>query len=232
MESYLDEVNNNNRNMGITTLLEDTVKNRNLDQITSLKLQAPMSVNRLCMLGTYVPNLVELDLTDSFLPSFRDFAFKLNNLKVLKVASCNLKSLDGIWNIPNVEVLYAPDNDINDLMLCSTLIKLVNLDLSKNKIMNLTRLHFLNFCEHLRCLSLTGCPVAKIENFEKNIREILPNLEQFNGNQTAEIENVKPKLTIQSIVCGNITAALRSKKANHKGNRKHSLEAETNILSQ
>jgi hypothetical protein len=51
--------------------------------------------------------------------------------------------------------------------------------------MNLTRLHFLNFCEQLRCLSLTGCPVAKIENFEKNIREILPNLEQFNGNQTA-----------------------------------------------
>lgn len=50
---------------------EDTVRNRNLDQITSLKLQAPMSVNRLCMLGTYVPNLVELDLTDSFLPSFR-----------------------------------------------------------------------------------------------------------------------------------------------------------------
>lgn len=52
---------------------EDTVKSKNLDQITSLKLQAPMSVNRLCMLGTYVPNLVELDLTDSFLPSFRLF---------------------------------------------------------------------------------------------------------------------------------------------------------------
>lgn len=50
---------------------EDTIKNRNLDQITSLKLQAPMSVNRLCMLGTYVPNLIELDLTDSFLISFR-----------------------------------------------------------------------------------------------------------------------------------------------------------------
>lgn len=52
---------------------EDTVKNRNLDQITSLKLQAPMFVNRLCMLSTYVPNLVELDLTDSFLPTFRLF---------------------------------------------------------------------------------------------------------------------------------------------------------------
>jgi len=57
---------------------EDTVKNRNLDQITSLKLQAPMSVNRLCMLGTYVPNLVELDLSDSFLPSFRLFPQQIN----------------------------------------------------------------------------------------------------------------------------------------------------------
>jgi len=54
-------------------LKEDTVKNRNLDQITSLKLQAPVSVNRLCMLSTYVPNLIELDLTDSFLPTFRLF---------------------------------------------------------------------------------------------------------------------------------------------------------------
>lgn len=50
--------------------------------------------------------------------------------------------------------------------------------------MNLTRLHFLNFCEQLRYLSLTGCPVAKIEGFEKNVRDILPNLKQFNGNQT------------------------------------------------
>eukprot|EP00102_Acyrthosiphon_pisum_P023794 XP_016661004.1 PREDICTED: uncharacterized protein LOC107884077 isoform X2 [Acyrthosiphon pisum] len=178
-----------------------------------------MSVNRLCMLGTYVPNLVELDLTDSFLPSFRDFAFKLDNLKVLKVASCNLKSLDGVWNIPNVEELFASDNDISDLMLCSTLVKLTTLDLSRNKIMDLTRLHFLNFCEQLRCLSLSGCPVAKVENFEKNVRNILPNLNHFNGNQTSEIEQVKPKLTIESIVCGNITAALRSRKTNYSGNK-------------
>lgn len=61
----------------------------------------------------------------------RDFAFKLDCLKILKVASCNLKSLDGVWNIPNVEELYAPDNDICDLMLCSTLVKLITLDLSR-----------------------------------------------------------------------------------------------------
>jgi len=62
---------------------------------------------------------------------YRDFAFKLDNLKILKVASCSLRSLDGVWNIPNVEELYAPDNDINDLMLCSTLVKLTTLDLSR-----------------------------------------------------------------------------------------------------
>lgn len=62
---------------------------------------------------------------------YRDFAFKLDNLKVLKVASCNLKSLDGVWNIPNVEELFASDNDISDLMLCSTLVKLITLDLSR-----------------------------------------------------------------------------------------------------
>jgi len=50
--------------------------------------------------------------------------------------------------------------------------------------MDLTRLHFLNFCEQLRCLSLSGCPVAKVENFEKNVRNILPNLNHFNGNQS------------------------------------------------
>jgi len=54
----------------------------------------------------------------------------------------------------------------------------------RNKIMDLTRLHFLNFCEQLKSLSLSGCPVAKVENFEKNVRSILPNLNHFNGNQT------------------------------------------------
>jgi len=50
--------------------------------------------------------------------------------------------------------------------------------------MDLTRLHFLNFCEQLHSLSLAGCPVAKIENFEKKVHNILPNITQFNGNQT------------------------------------------------
>lgn len=50
--------------------------------------------------------------------------------------------------------------------------------------MDLTRLHFLNFCEQLQYLSLSECPVTKIENFEKNVRDILPNLTQLNGNQT------------------------------------------------
>lgn len=50
--------------------------------------------------------------------------------------------------------------------------------------MDLTRLHFLNFCEKLRCLSLSGCPVAKIENFEKKVHTILPDLNKLNGNQT------------------------------------------------
>lgn len=50
--------------------------------------------------------------------------------------------------------------------------------------MNLTKLHFLNFCEQLQNLSLSGCPVTKIENFEKKVNEILPNVKQLNGNQT------------------------------------------------
>lgn len=47
----------------------------------------------------------------------------------------------------------------------------------------MSRLHFLNFCEQLQCLSLLGCPVAKIHNFEKKVHTILPNLNQLNGNQ-------------------------------------------------
>ncbi|XP_050441482.1 leucine-rich repeat-containing protein 56-like [Adelges cooleyi] len=136
------------------------------------------------MLSTYVPNLVQLDLTDSFLPSLRDFAFKLDNLKILTVTSCGLRSLDGIWNVPNIEELYAADNDISDITLCSTLTDLTVLDFARNKIMNLSKLHFLNFCERLRCLTLSGCPVAKIEDFNKKIREILPKLSELNGIQS------------------------------------------------
>ncbi|XP_050519980.1 acidic leucine-rich nuclear phosphoprotein 32-related protein-like [Daktulosphaira vitifoliae] len=216
MDYDLDEINNNN-NIGITALLEDTVRQKKLEQITSLKLQVPMTVNRLCMLSTYVPNLIELDLTDSYLSSFRDFAFKLNNLKILRVASCNLKSLDGIWNVPNIEELYAPDNDLSDILLCSALSKLVVLDLTRNKIINLLKLHFLNFCKELHTLTLTGCPVTKIENFEKRVFEILPHIKELNGNQLTEPLKIEDhtSATIDMVVCGNITAALRSKKKNN-----------------
>lgn len=50
--------------------------------------------------------------------------------------------------------------------------------------MDLTKLHYLNFCEQLQCLSLSGCPVAKIKHFDKKVHTILPNLNQLNGNKT------------------------------------------------
>lgn len=50
--------------------------------------------------------------------------------------------------------------------------------------MDLTRIHFLNFCEQLQNVSLSGCPVAKIDNFEKKVRTILPNINQLNGNRS------------------------------------------------
>lgn len=65
--------------------------------------------------------------------------------------------------------------------------------------MNLTKLHFLNFCEQLQNLSLSGCPVAKIENFEKKVNEILPNVKQLNGNQTLGKLFYCLKLTIHVI---------------------------------
>lgn len=50
--------------------------------------------------------------------------------------------------------------------------------------MDLTRIHFLNFCEQLQNVSLSGCPVTKIDNFEKKVHSILPNINRLNGNQT------------------------------------------------
>lgn len=77
----------------------------------------------------------------------------------------------------------------------------------RNKIMDLTRLHFLNFCEQLQNLSLSGCPVAKIENFEKKVRNILPNINQFNGNQTLgkpfNVRKILLKKNVLNIYCGN-----------------------------
>jgi len=49
----------------------------------------------------------------------------------------------------------------------------------------LTRLHYLNFCEKLKCLSLSGCPVTKIDNFEDLVTEMLPHVYRLNGNQTS-----------------------------------------------
>ena len=63
-------------------------------------------VTSLSELGNFLPNLVELKLTEpSYLPSLRKFGSCLN-LKILWASAVGMESLDGTSGIPNLTELY------------------------------------------------------------------------------------------------------------------------------
>jgi len=61
--------------------------------------------------------------------------------------------------------------------LCKNFPKLTVLRLSHNKINNFTDLNGLKGCTELRVLNLDGNPLTKQDNYEKRIRELIPNLD-------------------------------------------------------
>jgi Leucine-rich repeat (LRR) protein len=81
--------------------------------------------------------------------------------------------------IQTLEELDIQENGIESVPkdICKNFPKLTVLRLSHNKIKNVADLQGLKGCTELRVLNLDGNPVTKQDNYEKRIRELLPNLD-------------------------------------------------------
>ena len=85
-------------------------------------------------------------MSDSIIKSFRDIGTSFRFVRILNLARCELKEVQGIQAFQNLEELYVSYNDIEDLFDISFLEHLIVLDLEGNNIKNEQELYHLKRC--------------------------------------------------------------------------------------
>ena len=143
--------------------------------MTSLSLKIDKNFNMLNDIGYRLPNLIELNLQGSEIESIMDIGTSFNKLEKLNVSGCGLTDLSGIICFQNLRELNAANNKITDLIDIEMCEELRVIDLSNNLITDENNLLFLNSCQNLQKVILTGnkLKVLNKELLEKKIQLII-----------------------------------------------------------
>ena len=80
-----------------------------------LELRVDTTCHSLQVTGEILPSLEYLSLNDSMIRSFRDLGTSFKNVRVLQIARCELKEVQGIQAFEQLEELYLSYNCIDDL---------------------------------------------------------------------------------------------------------------------
>ena len=99
-------------------------------------MRVDTSCHNLQVTGEILSSLESLRMSDSIIKSFRDIGTSFRFVRILNLARCELKEVQGIQAFQNLEELYVSYNDIEDLFDISFLEHLVVLDLEGNNIKN------------------------------------------------------------------------------------------------
>ena len=134
--------------------------------LTHLSLKIDKNFNMLNDIGYRLPNLLELNLSNSDLESIMDIGTTFKKLEKLNVSNCGLSDLNGIICFQNLKELIASKNKINDLIYIEMCEEIKIIDLSYNLIEDENNLLFLNSCPKLQKVILTG---NKIKILGKNL---------------------------------------------------------------
>ena len=124
--------------------------------MTHLSLKIDKNFNMLNDIGYRLPNLIELNLSNSDLESIMDIGTTFKKLEKLNVSNCGLSDLNGIICFQNLKELIASKNKINDLIYIEMCEEIKIIDLSYNLIEDENNLLFLNSCPKLQKVILTG----------------------------------------------------------------------------
>ena len=124
--------------------------------LTHLSLTIDKNFNMLNDIGYRLPNLLELNLSNSDLESIMDIGTTFKKLEKLNVSNCGLSDLNGIICFQNLKELIASKNKINDLIYIEMCEEIKIIDLSYNLIEDENNLLFLNSCPKLQKIILTG----------------------------------------------------------------------------
>ena len=109
-----------------------------LSRLTKIELRVDTSCHNLQVTGEILSSLESLRMNDSIINCFRDIGTSFTFVRILHLARCQLKEVQGIQAFLNLEELYISYNDIDDLF-------------------------DIGFLEHLRVLDMEGNTVSSLE---------------------------------------------------------------------
>ena len=144
-----------------------------IQNLRKLNIKINGSYGLLNQFGQRLINLKFLKLNDSFIQSIDDLGSNFKNLKILQINNCKLKDLSGIICLEQLEIFEAKNNEISDLIELEMSTSLVKINLENNQIESEQNIYFLSSLDNLEYINLLGNP---IKNYEKKLKELLPNL--------------------------------------------------------
>ena len=129
--------------------------------LSKLELRADTTCHSLQVTGEVLPSLEYLKLNDSIIRCFRDLGTSFKNVRVLHIARCELREVQGLQAFEQLEELYASHNHLDELFDVSLAEHLTVLDLEANRVAALDQLKYLRRMPRLTELNFKGNPVAR-----------------------------------------------------------------------
>ena len=178
-----------------------------IQNLRKLNIKINGSYGLLNQFGQRLINLKFLKLNDSFIQSIDDLGSNFKNLKILQINNCKLKELSGIICFEQLEIFEAKNNEISDLIELEMSTSLVKINLENNLIEDEQNIYFLSSLDNLEYINLRGNP---IKNYEKKLKELLPNLKEidvqkeicddediYNNDYNNDFSNTNNKINIK-----------------------------------
>lgn len=133
---------------------------KSLSTLTKIEMRVDTSCHNLQTIGEILCSLEYLKMSDSLIKCFRDIGSSFKCVRVLHLARCELREVQGIQAFLQLEELYLGFNDIAELFDVGFLEHLAVLDLEGNAVRSLDQLFYLRRCQQLTDLNLRGNPVS------------------------------------------------------------------------
>mmetsp|Transcript_30517 Transcript_30517/g.41989 ORF Transcript_30517/g.41989 Transcript_30517/m.41989 type:complete len:1121 (-) Transcript_30517:165-3527(-) len=158
-------------------------------KIEHLTIHVDSNNQSILNISDILPNLKSLTLDHSIISSVRDLGIGLRNLKALSLCGCGLYDLDGIGVLTGLEELLLCDNFISDVTPLALHDNIRVLNLTGNKVSDISVIDSLSSCLRLRSLFLSRNPLERAPNYRKIISSMINNLDLLDGKKLDRTTN-------------------------------------------
>jgi hypothetical protein len=153
-----------------------------LSSLTHLSLQIDTSFQSIFQLSDFLPNLESLVLDNSTISTVRDLGVGLRCITSLSMSNCGLHDLDGIGVLLSLRELNISGNLITEVSPLAMHDQLESLDISGNKLVDISIAVSLASCSQLKALVLSRNVLARAPNYRLIIASLIPSLTMLDGS--------------------------------------------------